>query len=214
MAKTKRNLKFLPKEVWKNIPFEDSVLRNNYALSNYGRMVSFKERIEDGKILKGGILGGYKTLIIRLKNKSKTYFIHKLVAEYFIKKSNPENTAVIHLDYNKKNNHEANLRWASQKDISEHNQKNPDMLERRKKMKNRKPSKGHKLSSKEVSKLKKLIFDPNRRIRYKTIADQFNISEMQLYRIKSGENWSHIKVQSEEKEKSSKRRRVSRDKKF
>jgi hypothetical protein len=26
----------------------------------------------------------------------------------------------------------------------------------------------------------------------KQIAEQFDISEMQLYRIKSGENWSHV----------------------
>jgi hypothetical protein len=28
----------------------------------------------------------------------------------------------------------------------------------------------------------------------KKIAEQFDISEMQLYRIKSGENWGHVKV--------------------
>ena len=27
------------------------------------------------------------------------------------------------------------------------------------------------------------------------IAKQFGISEMQLYRIKSGENWSHVKME-------------------
>jgi hypothetical protein len=27
----------------------------------------------------------------------------------------------------------------------------------------------------------------------KQIADHFGISEMQLYRIKSGENWGHVK---------------------
>ena len=26
------------------------------------------------------------------------------------------------------------------------------------------------------------------------IAKQFGISEMQLYRIKSGENWGHVKI--------------------
>jgi hypothetical protein len=28
----------------------------------------------------------------------------------------------------------------------------------------------------------------------KMLAKQFGISEMQLYRIKSGENWGHVKI--------------------
>jgi hypothetical protein len=42
--------------------------------------------------------------------------------------------------------------------------------------------------------------DPNRKTRLKLIAKQFGISEMQLYRIKSGENWGHIKVPEKEEE--------------
>ena len=42
--------------------------------------------------------------------------------------------------------------------------------------------------------IKKKIFDPNRRTRMRLIAKQFGISEMQLYRIKSGENWGSVKI--------------------
>ena len=45
--------------------------------------------------------------------------------------------------------------------------------------------------------IKKKIWDPVRKTRLKLIASQFDISEMQLYRIKSGENWSHIRVPNE-----------------
>jgi predicted DNA binding protein len=58
-----------------------------------------------------------------------------------------------------------------------------------------KPQKGHKLTSTQVMLLKKKIFDPNRKTRLKFLAKQFGISEMQLYRIKSGENWSHVKIE-------------------
>ena len=58
----------------------------------------------------------------------------------------------------------------------------------------KKPQKGQKLNSTQVMLLKKKIFDPNRKTRLKILAKQFGISEMQLYRIKSGENWSHIKI--------------------
>ena len=39
--------------------------------------------------------------------------------------------------------------------------------------------------------IKRLLDKPGRKT-MKQIAEQFSISEMQLYRIKSGENWSHV----------------------
>jgi len=49
-----------------------------------------------------------------------------------------------------------------------------------------------KLTETKVKLIKRKIFDPNRRTRMKMIAKQFGISEMQLYRIKSGENWGSV----------------------
>jgi DNA-binding Xre family transcriptional regulator len=45
-----------------------------------------------------------------------------------------------------------------------------------------------------VKRLKKKLLDPNRKTRYKILAKQFGVSEMQLHRIKTGENWGHIIV--------------------
>jgi hypothetical protein len=42
--------------------------------------------------------------------------------------------------------------------------------------------------------LKKKLLDPNRKTRIRILAKQFGVSEMQLYRIKSGENWGDIEV--------------------
>ena len=42
--------------------------------------------------------------------------------------------------------------------------------------------------------IKKLLANPNQRTRLKMIAKQFGVSEMQISRIKSGENWNHIKI--------------------
>jgi hypothetical protein len=53
---------------------------------------------------------------------------------------------------------------------------------------------GPKLTETKVMRLKKILLDPNRKTRMKILAKQFGVSEMQLYRIKSGENWGHIKV--------------------
>lgn len=188
-------IRSFPAEEWKILPFEKNSLRLNYAISNFGRIVSYaKDFDQDGRMLKGGKLGGYPTFVCRPFGKSKTYYVHKLVAEHFIENTNPERTYVIHLDYNKLNNHVDNLSWATKKEMEKHQQKSPFVIESREKRKIRKPYKGHKLSTTDVIRIKKKIFDPNRKTRLKIIAKQFGISEMQLYRIKSGENWAHVKI--------------------
>jgi len=177
-------------------------LRNKYDVSNYGRIVSYREKREDGKVLKGSLVDGYP--VFRYKQfyrngtdvtvKNKQIFIHKLVTEYFGKPKKDDDRYVIHLDYNKMNNHVTNLEWATKREMELHQQKNPNVIKARELRKERKPYKGHKLNATQVKRLKKKIFDPNRKTRLKILAKQFNISEMQLYRIKSGENWSHVTI--------------------
>ncbi len=183
-----------PDEQWKKIDLGSDALRYQYSVSNYGRLISYTDEMATGKLLRGGSLGGYSTFVCRPFGKSKTFYVHKLVAEYFIQKKKDELIYVIHLDYNKKNNHVDNLRWVSKRDMELHQQKSPFVIKSREARKLIKPTKGHKLTSTDVIRIKKKIFDPNRKTRMKMIAKQFGISEMQLYRIKSGENWSHIVV--------------------
>lgn len=185
-------------EEWKEIPFDEGALKKRYAISNYGRIISFIDKIEEGVQMKGGTLRGYSTLPLRPYGKSKTYYIHKLVAELFIPNDSDDKQSVIHKDYNKSNNYVENLQWVTKREMFDHQQGNPLVLEAREKQKGRKTQQGHKLSATQVMLLKKKILDPNRKTRLKLIAKQFGISEMQLYRIKSGENWSHIEVNVEE----------------
>lgn len=104
----------------------------------------------------------------------------------------------MHLDYNRSNNIVTNLKWVTYPQMLEHSKKSPNVIAAKKKLVefNRKRD-GHKLTAKDVIRLKKKLFDPNRKIKNKAIAKEFGISEMQLYRIKSGENWSHVKVEIE-----------------
>lgn len=188
-------LRFYSDEIWKQINFDPAPLKK-YAVSDYGRIMSFTEDISDGKLLKGSVIQGYTSLKCRIKGREKTFYVHKLVAEYFLKKR-IEDLYVIHLDYDKQNNKVNNLKWATKDEMFTHQQKNPKVIEARKKQSQYRPQGGHKLSSTDVIRIKKKIWDPNRKTRLKLIAKQFNISEMQLYRIKSGENWSHIRVPNE-----------------
>lgn len=184
MVKTQRN------ETWKVIQFNKGVFRCNYAVSDQGRLVSYTDSIQDGTILKGTLMGGYPTLKLKPEGRNMTLFIHRLVAEAFLPKKSSRHSYVIHMDFNKENNAVKNLRWATKDEMENHQQKSPAVLAYR--SVNRK--KGHKLTDATVKRIKQMIADKNRKMTMKDIAGQFDISEMQLYRIKSGENWGHVKA--------------------
>jgi len=181
-------------ETWKQVDVIPEGVRLKYAVSNYGRVLSYKDDFENGRLLRGGLIGGYPILKVRPKGKDKTFYVHRLIGDYFVDKTNEDQVYVLHLDYNKANNHISNLQWATKREMELHQQGSPYVKKARELRLLRKPQKGHKLTSTQVMLLKKKIFDPNRKTRLKILAKQFGISEMQLYRIKSGENWSHVKI--------------------
>jgi len=188
MAKLNRS------EEWKEIKFPKGNLRNKYAISNKGRIMSYESTLEEGSVLKGSLTGGYPTLNIKPGGKDKTLYIHRLVAENFIEKVGRSKSFVIHLDYDKLNNDAKNLRWATRSELIAHQAANPHVIEHRAKLNNVPRERGHKLTVGKVKEIKKLLNNPNRRLKMKQIAEKFGISEMQLYRIKSGENWSHVEL--------------------
>jgi len=190
-------IKFFYNEEFREIDLPKGALRKRYAVSNYGRVVSFAEEVKDGRILMCGTVQGYVTLKLTPKlpeKHSKTFFVHKLVAEYFLPKPSEEHLYVLHKDFSKTNNILTNLFWATEDEKNHHFNKNPKILENRLKLQESPRQIGHKLNTTEVMRIKKKIFDPARKTRMKLIAKQFKISEMQLYRIRSGENWAHVKV--------------------
>lgn len=175
--------------------------KRRYAMSNYGRLISFTEEFSDGQLLKGGMIEGYKILSYEYHLHGKTVrsrkYFHYLVAELFIPKKRPDQEFVIHLDFSRANNQVLNLQWVNKAERLEHYKKSPAVILAKEKFveHNRTKKKGLKLTESKVRILKKKIFDPARKTRLKIIAQQFGISEMQLYRIKSGENWGHVKVE-------------------
>jgi hypothetical protein len=187
-------IKPLKNEKWKELRMPKGALRFRYAVSNLGRIASFSKNIKDGKILKGTTIGGYPTLNIKPFGENKTYYIHKLVAENFLKKKGRKQQYVIHKNHDKLNNKSNNLKWADKDEMHKHQQKSPLVIKSREERMNRPIYEGHKLTAKSVKQIKKQIFNPNRRLTMREIAEKYGISEMQLYRIKSGENWGHVKV--------------------
>jgi hypothetical protein len=52
---------------------------------------------------------------------------------------------------------------------------------------------GLKLNANQVKGIKKVLGSKNRNVTIRQLADKYGVSEMTLYRIKSGENWARIK---------------------
>jgi hypothetical protein len=191
-------IRFYPDERFREIEV-DYKLKFRYAVSDRGRLISFTEKFEDGNLLKGGDSRGYKTfryaMFVNGKRTSKVFFIHKLVAEFFLPKKSDEHKHVLHIDHKLNNDNVSNLKWATYKEMQEHRRTNPSVIKAKKNLiEHNLKSDGRKLTITKVIHLKKLLEDPNRRTRLKMLAKQFGISEMQVSRIKSGENWSQIKL--------------------
>lgn len=191
-------IRMYPNELFREIE-TDFPLKFRYAVSNRGRLISFIEKFADGNVLKGSVSDGYRTFrygrSANGKSAYKTLFIYKLVAEFFIPKTSDDQQHVLHLDYVRDNDSLRNLRWATYEEKLEHYKKSPHVINsKRKLIEHNLKADGRKLTSTQVIHLKKLLNKPNQNTRIKMLAKQFGISEMQVSRIKRGENWGHIKV--------------------
>lgn len=191
-------IRLYPNEVFREVEI-DYPLQMRYAVSNRGRLISFTNEFKDGRELKGGIADGYRTLRYKMRNNGKvtdkTLYIYKLVAELFIPKTAEDQLYVIHLDHSRDNDIVSNLRWVNYEERMVHYRKSPAVIKSKLKLiEHNIKSDGRKLTSTDVIRLKKILNKPNRKTRIKILAKQFGISEMQIHRIKTGENWGHIKV--------------------
>lgn len=176
-------------EIWRELKIDGFESNTYYEISNYGRIKSYAYDKEKGRYKKHYLIKGYPSVTFKMhKGPSFTRYVHKLVAQHFLQAPDSLKKYVIHLDYNKLNNYVSNLRWATKEEKERHQFNSPNF----------KPSLGQrhysKLSETEVMRLKKILSNPKRKTRMKIIAKQFGISEMQLYRIKRGENWADVEV--------------------
>ena len=191
-------LRIYHNEEFKEIIEINPSLRLRYAVSNLGRMVSFTDKIGYGRLLKGAMSDGYKVFRYKtFRNKkiiNSHLFIYKLVAQYFIPKTSEDQIHVLHMDYCRSNDDMRNLKWATKEEKSEHVNNSPFIIQARKNViEHNLKSDGAKLTVTRVMLIKKLLANPNRKTRQKMIAKQFGVSEMQISRIKSGENWGTVK---------------------
>jgi HNH endonuclease/Helix-turn-helix domain of resolvase/NUMOD4 motif len=131
-----------------------------------------------------------KKLAADWKSRATNYhsLVHKLVADYFLKKPSENHTIVAHLDYDKLNNRASNLKWMTHEENVVHQRSSPHVIADKENRRAR-ASKTSKLSLTKVMLLKKLL---NEGKPVKSLVKQFKVSDMQIYRIKNGENWGDV----------------------
>ena len=185
-------IKKIPGETWKPLQFPGwKNLRKQYALSSNGRIASYTESVhEDGKLLQGSLTTGYRTLNLHRPGNNGTLYIHREIARLFLKRPSSKYKYVIHKNHNKLDNSVKNLQWATLADMIEHQQKSPAKIAYKQVQANR--TTGLKLNASKVKTIKKTLNDKNRKLTIKMLADKYGVSEMTMYRIKSGENWGRI----------------------
>ncbi len=188
-------LQFFASEKFKDF-HNDQVRKRKYAISNFGRVVIYTHKLEEGYFLKFNQKAKIRTpyLILKPQNETserKAHYVHQLVATNFLPPRKEGEVCVIHLDHNHENNHYSNLKWTTKVEKYEHSKQSPrvravqgDLMQ-----------KGNKLSKTQVIHIKRLI--AKGKTRNKIIAKQFGISEMSVYRIKRGEAWAHVKIENE-----------------
>jgi hypothetical protein len=186
-------IKKLAGEVWKPLTFAGwRQLRNRYALSTHGHIASYKKDIlGDGKLLSGSLTTGYRTLNLHRPGNKGTLYIHREMAKIFLPKASTQHKYVIHRNHDKLDNSIRNLRWATLEQMIDHQQHSPAKVAYKEKQANR--TKGLKLTAGQVKKIKDILSDKDRNITIKRLADKYGVSEMTMYRIKSGENWGRIR---------------------
>ena len=176
-------------EKWKKLPIEGKK-GETYEVSNLGRMRKWHPGEKNPQILKGSSIRGYKVFNTKLTNgKGTSLYLHKLIAEQFLKRKTDKHNFVIHKDYDKSNNSVSNLKWASKEELNKHHKKNPNIL-------NMVRPKGlvrySKLTEADVKKIKRSLKGKNPD--KKKLAEKYNITVTQLNRIAKGQNWSHVTV--------------------
>ncbi len=157
--------------------------RNFISITN--EIKSAKKVLNDTKI-------EHPKKVRALDKERTTYYgglVHSFVAQKFLKKPSKKHLYIIHLDYNKSNNNPSNLKWVTKDEWGAHQAKNPTVKKARSQFRGN--YKGMKLNEKDVIKIKKLLQDGKRAV---DLARKYDVSEMAIYRIKSGENWGHIKI--------------------
>ena len=185
MKKVERKLRKIEDEEWRILPG----FNKRYSVSSYGRVKSYAYNKKEGKVLIGCEVNGFKLIQISKPGFSKKLYAHRLVAQLWHSKPSDKHTFVTHIDGNLKNNHFSNLAWHTRESLIE---KHREMTKLKlKDPRHKRVIRNSNLVESDIVLLKTML---QKGVVQAKIAKMFCLSEMQVTRIKRGENWGHVKV--------------------
>ena len=130
-----------------------------------------------------------------LKARTNNYhsLVHRLVANYFLRKPNEDQTIVAHINHNKLDNDANNLQWMTPDENYAHQKQSPLVINEtiNRRLQRKEDSKTAKLSVTKVMLMKKLI---NEGKSIKQLVKFFKVTDTQIIRIKKGENWGEVEA--------------------
>ena len=179
-------------EIWKDIKGYEGY----YQISNCGRVKSLERtaiakcnsirRVPEKILSICNDKDGYNIITLTKNSKKKTFKIHRLISQYFIR--NPKNKPEVnHKDGNKQNNNINNLEWATESENTTHAHKIGLIDEKGEKNPN------SKLSKNQVIQIKKELKTPYWGIGV-SLAKKFNVSVGMIKDINVNRTWKHINV--------------------
>jgi HNH endonuclease/NUMOD4 motif len=174
-------------EVWNMLKFSDHLyISSEGRVKSINRLVSEKNKkpyTVKGRIYKNRITpNGYNQVCLRVNNQNKYFYVHRLVAEYFIYNYD-SSLEVNHIDGNKLNNSVFNLEMTTKKDNMKHATATRLMASG--------ANHGHTtLSSEDVLEIKRLH---QNNCTIKDLAKQYNIKYHLAWSIINNKTWKYLK---------------------
>lgn len=184
------------KEIWKTFTIDGKKPSVPYVISSHGRF-GVLGKDGDVQVRRFKPTAGTYRFNTRQNGRNRAVFLSREVARAFLKRPSGKHSQVIHRDHNYLNDHVDNLKWATVEEHRRHTSMSPKAVQARNRKAIVKSSHSMVMDEKTATALKKMIWDPKRSLSYKQLADKFGVSEMQIYRIKKGQFWYHIRVPNE-----------------
>lgn len=170
-----------------------SLYQQKKVLLNQNDSIANIQKIEQEIQILKKRLSNILAVDLKARTINAHFLVHRMVAQHFLPLPKESEIIVGHLDYNKLNNKVDNLKWMTQEENAKHQQGSPNVIAEKQKrlIEKRIINQGHKLTSTQVIHIKLLL---KKGKGPKELAKKFKVSEMQIWRIKSGENWSHVTI--------------------
>lgn len=180
-------------ERWVKIKCKAPTKQKDYYFSDYGRIKSVHKATEKETLLRGSItIQGYRQINMKLQDDLRQgFYIHKLVAQEFCERPSQEAKFVIHLDRDNLNNYYENLKWVTQREMTDF-----QIEQGVYKPENRKRPSHCKMNPERVRLLKRRLKEG--KTKKKILAKNFGITVEQLRKIEKGIDWKYVTLEDDQ----------------